>query len=519
MSRLNATFAFNASLGNTAQIVQQVQQQYAQLQQTAAALGLTLGNLNLKFDTVDKAAARAAQGMRSNWSQVIRIFESQIIHRSLTLVINTFTQAQQAAIDFQIKISEIRTISQQSQLSFTEFSNRIRELSDAFGLDIIDVARAEYQALSNQVTQGAASFDFLRTSLEFSKVTVTSAENGVNLLSSAIKAYGVNNVSAERAASVLFKTIDLGRIEAEQVANIFGNTAALAAQLKIPLEEVGAALATITVQGVRPDTALTLFNNVLVKLLKPTKEMDRLFRELGVASGESAIQTFGFVGVIRKLQEQLASGGLAQIADLESDIRALRGTIALTGNDSFANFEDSLRKFGSAAEDYRNATEIIRESSGDKLRREFNKTRNFFVAEFATKIIDSVVQTTAPFGGLSNILIQFGRALQQVTTLGLTFVSGLSQIAISLSPILPSFKSLVKLFELYLITIVAIRAVNIAQVFLTSSAAIFTYAGSTTAAATAINGMRAAISGLGPALAIAIPLFIALITSSFLYLR
>lgn len=353
------------------------------------------------FNQVEDAGTKAGKHILLSWESVTRLFQVQILHQVIGQFISELRRSVDEASKFQIRISEIRTISQQNQLTTAQWASGLRDLSDAFGLPLLDVTKAAYDAISNQVTRGAQTFEFLRTTLEFSRISVSSAADAQNLLSSAIKSFGEQNLTAQKAAEVLFKTIDLGRVTASEMANTFGRVAQLASQAGVTIEQLGAAIATLTVRGVRYSEAYTLINNVLISAIKPSEAMTEVLRKYGVATGEAAIRTFGFVGFLRILQSELNSGGLSKLAEIEQNIRSIRGALGLVSGDAFAEFEQNLQNITNGAEQFRRAGDIIRESPAFKLEQELNKLRNIFAIDFGQEMIRTVLELTAPFGGFA----------------------------------------------------------------------------------------------------------------------
>lgn len=353
------------------------------------------------FNQVEDAGTKAGKHILLSWESVTRLFQVQILHQVIGQFISELRRSVDEASKFQIRISEIRTISQQNQLTTAQWASGLRDLSDAFGLPLLDVTKAAYDAISNQVTRGAQTFEFLRTTLEFSRISVSSAADAQNLLSSAIKSFGEQNLTAQKAAEVLFKTIDLGRVTASEMANTFGRVAQLASQAGVTIEQLGAAIATLTVRGVRYSEAYTLINNVLVSAIKPSEAMTEVLRKYGVTTGEAAIRTFGFAGFLRILQSELNSGGLSKLAEIEQNIRSIRGALGLVSGDAFAEFEQNLQSITNGAEQFRRAGDIIRESPAFKLEQEMNKLRNIFAIDFGQEMIRTVLELTAPFGGFA----------------------------------------------------------------------------------------------------------------------
>jgi len=331
-----------------------------------------------------------------------RIAQAQAFKQVFNSIANEITQATTAAANFQVKISEIRTLSQQNQLSFNRWATEIQAVSDQLGLPIADVAQAAYEALSNQVTKGADAFEFLRKSGEFALVTQSTLAQAVDLTTSALNAYGLSVENTDRVQAIFFKTIDLGRIKTEEISDTFGVVAVTAASLGVSLEEVNAALATLTIQGIKPANAITFLTNVFNKLIKPTEEMQKLLDSFGTSTGQAAIAAFGFEGVLQKLAEA-TNGSAKELSELFNEIRGFKGAQLVTPN-LFAGFQSNLEQIRNSAQSFDLAKTIINESSGRQFQIELNKIKNFFINTFGTGIIDTIDTLTSKFGGLANVV-------------------------------------------------------------------------------------------------------------------
>jgi TP901 family phage tail tape measure protein len=75
----------------------------------------------------------------------------------------------------------------------------------------------------------------------------------------------------------------------------------VASKLGVPLEDIGGALATITLHGVNAAEAATQLKQVLVSMLKPSDGSEEEIHDMGFESGETAIKQLGLEGVMRKL--------------------------------------------------------------------------------------------------------------------------------------------------------------------------------------------------------------------------
>lgn len=341
--------------------------------------------VNKSLNTVNTNTKRVIDGSKNltlSWQSVGRIFAQQIALQGLNSIVSGIREGIVAAKDFQIQMAEVKTlIDADVGPSIAQLEDAVLDLSSAFGRSADDVGEGLYEALSNQLTdtenaaiEAATAISFMNDALAFSKATVSSTEDSVNLLSSVIKSYGLEASDAARISDVLFVTIDKGRVRANELANTFGRTLPLAAQLGVEFEEVAASIATLTVQGVKADEAQTLLTNAFLKLLKPTEAMRQAFNRVGVSSAEAGIAAFGFKGFLDELTK---SGELtaSQIAELTGRVRATRGVIGLTG-EAAESYNDTLAAMRESAGRTAEALKIIEDTDADKVNRELTEIKN-----------------------------------------------------------------------------------------------------------------------------------------------
>jgi TP901 family phage tail tape measure protein len=351
-------------------------------------------------------------------SNSLASFVGNITSRGVTALIGELSQSINAAKEYSIAIARVETISQKVSLSTDRWASSLRAISSSFGFSQIDTANAAYVTLSNQVAKGADVFQFLEKSSKFALASVSTLTDAVNLGSSALKAFNLPVSSAERVFASFFKTIELGRIKASDIANTFGRVAATANQVGVSLDEVNAALATITIRGILPAEAMTLVNNIMLKLIRPTDEMKSLLEEWGVASGTAAVATFGFSGVLKRLEIE-AQKGSTRLGDLFNQIRAVRGAFSLSGS-AFGDFTANLEEIRNAKVTYDNAAEIVTKSFGQRFEIEMNKVKVYFTEEFGDSIIRSIVRISDAFGGLDNIVRNVVNILFSIGKVGIT---------------------------------------------------------------------------------------------------
>jgi len=211
-----------------------------------------------------------------------------------------------------------------------------QELGEAFYF----VASAGFDA--------AEAMDVLRTAATASAAGLGSTQDVAKVLGLVINAYGHENITAARAADILTAAVRDGTAEAAAFAGVLGRVVPTAATLGVSFDQVTAAIAAMTQSGLSADEAATSLNQVMVSLLKPTREAEGAMADMGLSAEglRKQLREQGLLAVLRTLEERFA--GNDEAASLVfGNVRALRGVLSLLGldaeqlNDIFADTIDS----------------------------------------------------------------------------------------------------------------------------------------------------------------------------------
>jgi TP901 family phage tail tape measure protein len=230
-------------------------------------------------------------------------------------------------------------------------------LADAIEKATIDYA--QFGQTVEQVTDGMeatiSTFDHSTGIVgQFDQVMKTavagtiSARESLKLLSKTALAY--NDTTAEgieRVSDFALKINELGETTFKQLAASLPNVTQLGGALKVTLEELSAAMSTLTKATKSPAVASTQLKATLNSVLSPTKDLAEFMGRLGVATGQAAVSQFGLVGFLRLIRDEAESLG-KPLKDYLGRIRSLQGVLALTGS-GFEDFTKFMRETGDVA--------------------------------------------------------------------------------------------------------------------------------------------------------------------------
>jgi TP901 family phage tail tape measure protein len=391
---------------------------------TSAAAVQQVGKASKKSATDTN---KAAKSMTVSFQTLARVITTQLIVRAFGALQRGLKDSLDRAVEFQQTIAEIATIDIRGGPGFDAIAQDVLALSDAFGADLGDVGRGLYQTISNQIgnagdaaVTSANQLQFLQDAIKFSVAGVTDTESAVNLLSGTINAFGLEAEDAGQLSAGFFKTIELGRTTASELAASFGTVATLAGQLGVSVEELQASFATVTIAGLDTAKAATQIRGALTALLKPTEAMKDAFEQLGVAGGEQLIDLFGFQGaleaVIGTTDESAES-----VAKLIPRVRGLSGVLRLASEEGAKAFRENLDSIINANQELLDEKfEIVFETDAKQFEINLNRLKNFLTNDFGQAAIKTVNDVVEAVGGLDTI------------TEGLSAIGAAAQVTIPL---------------------------------------------------------------------------------------
>ena len=164
----------------------------------------------------------------------------------------------------------------------------------------------------------------------------------------------------------MFTVVKRGKTNFEQLSAARFNVAPIAAAAGIKFEEVAAAIATITKQGVPTTVATTQLRAAIQQMIKPTADMSAAFEELGYESGEVMLQEEGLSGALIILSGHV-NGALGPLGKMFGSVEALSGVLSLTGENA-ATFAEDLK---ATTEDAAGAVETAYDEMNKGVGRQF----------------------------------------------------------------------------------------------------------------------------------------------------
>lgn len=376
----------------------------------------TLVDLKGSFAELGKDGKKNIDVVGAAFDRLEGIIVRAGIRQAFFGVVEAVKQGVKDSVEIDLAIGKLQVSTQGTGLAFNHLGAEIRALSDNTGIKQIDLAAAGVELFTQRATTGAEAFNLLRTSIQLSQSTLSTTEESATALSRTLNSFSLANAEATQTSAILFRTTQLTSSKIADVGEAFVHTSQSAKALGIDLQTVAGFIATLGSNGFTASESATLLDGILAKLLKPTKELQETFRQLGVDSGEQLLSRFGGLTGALEALVNVAGGDNSKLEELVGGLKQLKAFLAATGDglqDLKRNTDDvsnSIGNFGKAATD-------STANAGAKIKKEFETIANFFSKDIGSNL-------TAAFQTIS-----FGTVSLSTAVKYLTGVVGLGAVA------------------------------------------------------------------------------------------
>lgn len=275
--------------------------------------------------------------------------------------------------DFQNGMAKMSTLFDTSQVSVQKLSKEFLKLSNETGKGATELTEAGYQALSASVPVEKLG-SFIRTSANMAKVGFTDTATSVDLLSTAVNAYGLEADQADNIANKLVNTQNLGKTSVNELASSMGKVIPTAAGMNVNLDQLCTMYTLMTKQGIATAESTTYMNSMLNELGDSGTDVGGILKEKTGKSFQDLMKDGMSVGDALKLIKQSSDETGTAFNELWSSQEAGKAAMALL-NDSAGDFNETM---GSMA----NVTDLVSQglekmdTPSAKVSKSLNRIKN-----------------------------------------------------------------------------------------------------------------------------------------------
>lgn len=345
-------------------------------------------------------------------------------------------------LDFEKSMAEVKTLLPTlSEEGFGELKRGVLDLSKELGIATSDAVPALYQAISAGVPPDNV-MDFMRTASKAAIGGVTDLETAVDGISSVVNAYGDAALSAGATSDVMFTAVRLGKTNFEELSASLFNVIPTAASLGIGFEEIAAAMAVMTAQGVPTSVATTQLRQAFVEASKGGSLLDKAIREMaGAGLADLVKEGATATGIFEDLRSSMPE---QDFRDLFGSVEAMNAVLQLTGPNAQA-MADALGETMSSAGASEAAFETMAKTASFKLNKAINLLKvtltelGLKALPIITKVLDFLIEKVP----LAVRLFTGGFTQMDITSSGLH--GQIEQLGLTVRQVFNALKSAIKI--------------------------------------------------------------------------
>ena len=235
-------------------------------------------------------------------------------------------------------------------------------MSGQMGVAATDIAEATYQAISaGQDTSNAVAF--AGQAAKLAAAGFTSSSSAVDILTTALNAYGMSADQANHVSDVLLTTQNLGKTSVDELSSSMGKVIPLAAAYGVTVENLSSGLAVMTANGIATAEATTYTKSMLNELGDAGSTVGKILQK---QTGKSFAQLNAegkSLGDVLQILYQSVGGNSTAFAGLWSSVEAGTGALSLAsgGAEHFNNVLSQMQNSAGATETaYETMTDTFR---------------------------------------------------------------------------------------------------------------------------------------------------------------
>lgn len=331
----------------------------------------------------------------------------------------------------------------QADASLGQVSNQVRALSNELGVAQKTLVDGLYEALSAGIPRENA-VDFLRVATKAGIAGVSDTQTAVIALAGTMNAFQIPMSDVEKVADSFFATIQGGITTFPELATNMADVSPVAAATGISLQEVGAAIATLTAAGVRTPEATTQIRAAIQAIAKPSKEMNAIWKEAKFESGEAALRQVGLAKAMQIVQK--ASGGsIGKMTELLGSIEAVNAVQQIGGTRA-AQMATELDRQRDAAGSTSRSFEIMEEGVGRAFGRLQTAAQNFSIV-IGEALAPAIRLLTGLLEMVTDLFMSLPKPVQQLTAAFVFLATALGPPAFMIWRLVAAWKTLVPIMQ------------------------------------------------------------------------
>lgn len=365
-------------------------------------------------------------------------------------------KAVQAAAEYEKSFAKTATLLKGTPKELQEYSDAIVQLSNETGTATTELTETVYNAISAGVDQSDA-VEFAGQAAKLAAGGFTDSATAVDVMTTALNAYGLQAESAGKISDYLITTQNLGKTTVNELASSVGKVIPIASAYGVEMDNLSTAYAQLTAGGIATAEAGTYLKSMLNELGDSGSVVSKTLIE---QTGQSFAELTGSgksLGDIMDILGESVGGEAGAFNELWSSSEAGVGALSLLNGGAEA-YNQTLE----AMQNSTGATDQAYGTMTDTMEHQLAVIKNLgtnFLADMgkeALPVIKGLAEDAIPvltggmkqvlpmFQGMAKTIAQFLPMLVDIGEIGMPLIETSMQMLFGiLSQLMPVFQEII----------------------------------------------------------------------------
>lgn len=351
--------------------------------------------------------------------------------------------ATKSASDFEDGMAKMSTLFDTTQVSVDDLSKEFIQLSNETGKGATELAEAGYQALSASVPiQNVGTF--VKTSADLAKVGFTDTSTAVDVLTTAINAYGLSANDADKIANNLVNTQNLGKTTVNELAASMGKIIPTASSMGVNIDNLCTVYAEMTKQGIATAEATTYANEMLNEIGDSGSTVAGILQQETGESFQQLMADGNSLGDVLQILKDYAERTGTNFNELWSSTSAGKAALSIT-NAGAEEFNSTLQTMAGSTDVLGEGLEKLSTPSAEA-KKALNMLKNdlmelgLVILESIAPIIESTAENIKQF---TEWFSNLDPSIKQLIVVVLSVIAALGPVLIFIGKICTGIGSII----------------------------------------------------------------------------
>lgn len=273
-----------------------------------------------------------------------------------TAVVGLGAAAIKVGSEYEVVTAKVSTMFGDVAVDTKGMQEQVLALSSKTGLAAAEVGDALYEALSAgiPVTKDMTeAMGFVAQATALAKGGFTTTAGAVDVMTTALNAYGLGADQAAKVSDILITTQNLGKTTVDEMAASLGRVLPAAAAFQVGLADVGASMAIMTAGGIQTAESTTYLKSIINELGKDGSKVADILKEKTGQSFAQLMASGASLGDVMGVLQDSVNGDATAFANLWSSQEAGIGALAISrgGVEAYNKTLDAMENSTGAAAD------------------------------------------------------------------------------------------------------------------------------------------------------------------------